>query len=301
MGGTTVKCGLFSTKGDLLEKWEIKTDISDNGVNILPDIAKSLENKLKEKGIAKEEIEGVGLGVPGPVDDNAVVAKAVNIHWGRKDLKQEMRDLIGLEAYASNDANVAALGEMWMGGAKGHENLILVTLGTGVGGGIIVKGKIIFGSHGAGGELGHTMAEPEEEELCNCGNKGCLEQVASATGIVRLAKKRLAKEHEKSKLDEGELSAKSIFDAYKEGDALAEEVVEKFAYYLGSALSRFSSVTDPEVIVIGGGMSKAGQPLLDVIEKYYKKYAFSSCKDTPIVMAKLGNDAGIYGAARLVL
>lgn len=301
VGGTTVKCGLFLTSGQLLEKWEVKTDISDNGSHILSDIAKSLETKLREKEIEKDEIEGIGLGVPGPVDDDGIIATAVNLHWGQKDLPKEMYDLIGLKTYASNDANVAALGEMWMGGAKGHENLILVTLGTGVGGGIIVKGKVISGSHGAGGELGHSLAEPDEEEVCNCGNKGCLEQVASATGIVRLARKKLSCSHEKSKLDEGELSAKAIFDAYKEGDCLAAEVVEKFGYYLGSALSRFAVMTDPEVIVVGGGVSKAGQVLLDIIEKYYKKYAFSSCKNTPIVLAKLGNDAGIYGAARLVL
>lgn len=301
LGGTTVKCALFQNDGTLVEKWEIKTHVEDEGSRILPDIAKTILAKMEEKGLAKEEIEGVGIGVPGPVDENGELPCAVNLHWGRKNIEQELGELSGLFVKAGNDANVAALGEMWMGGGKGAKSLILATLGTGVGGGIIVNNKIVTGTHGAGGEIGHAAVNPDEEIPCNCGNKGCLEQYASATGIARLEREILAKSDEESVLRKRPNNAKEVFDAYKAGDALAAKVVDKFADYLGNALGIFACVIDPDVIVIGGGVSKAGQVLIDAVEKHYKKYAFPTCKETPIVLAQLGNDAGIYGAAKLVL
>lgn len=302
IGGTTVKCGLFQTDGTLCDKWEIVTRTEDNGKAILPDIAETILNKMKEKQISKEQVTGVGVGVPGPVIKEREVAVAVNLHWGYTMLADQLESLLGqIPVKVGNDANVAALGEMWKGGGEGSSNLIMVTLGTGVGGGIIVDGKIVTGSHGAGGEIGHACVEPEETESCNCGNKGCLEQMASATGIVRLANKILAESKEETVLTKEPVSAKTVFDAYKAGDAVAEKIVDKFAGYLGNALAIFSCVVDPEVIVIGGGVSKAGQPLIDVVAKYYHRDAFISCKDTPIVLAKLDNDAGIYGAAKLVV
>ena len=218
-----------------------------------------------------------------------------------KEIKKELEELTGFPCVIGNDANVAALGEMWKGGGEGTKNLIMATLGTGVGGGIIVDGKIVTGAHGAGGEIGHAFVEPEETESCNCGNKGCLEQLASATGIVRIGKKIMAENTAETKLHLDNFSAKTIFDAYKEGDSVAKQIVDKFAEYLGTALAVFTCVVDPEVIVIGGGVSKAGQPLIDAVAGYYKEHAFISCKDTPIVLAKLDNDAGIYGAAKLVV
>lgn len=302
IGGTTVKCGLFQTDGTLCDKWEIVTRTEDNGKAILPDIAETILNKMKEKQISKEQVTGVGVGVPGPVIKEREVAVAVNLHWGYTMLADQLESLLGqIPVKVGNDANVAALGEMWKGGGEGSSNLIMVTLGTGVGGGIIVDGKIVTGSHGAGGEIGHACVEPEETESCNCGNKGCLEQMASATGIVRLANKILAESKEETVLTKEPISAKTVFDAYKAGDAVAEKIVDKFAGYLGNALAIFSCVVDPEVIVIGGGVSKAGQPLIDAVAKYYHRDAFISCKDTPIVLAKLDNDAGIYGAAKLVV
>lgn len=302
IGGTTVKCGLFQTDGTLCDKWEIVTRTEDNGKAILPDIAETILNKMKEKQISKEQVTGVGVGVPGPVIKEREVAVAVNLHWGYTMLADQLESLLGqIPVKVGNDANVAALGEMWKGGGEGSSNLIMVTLGTGVGGGIIVDGKIVTGSHGAGGEIGHACVEPEETESCNCGNKGCLEQMASATGIVRLANKILAESKEETVLTKEPVSAKTVFDAYKAGDAVAEKIVDKFAGYLGNALAIFSCVVDPEVIVIGGGVSKAGQPLIDAVAKYYHRDAFISCKDTPIVLAKLDNDAGIYGAAKLVV
>lgn len=302
IGGTTVKCGLFQTDGELCEKWEIVTRTEENGKEILPDVAKAILDKMAEKQIGKDQVSGVGIGVPGPVIGEREVAVAVNLHWGYTMLADELESLLGgIPVKVGNDANVAALGEMWKGGGEGTKNLIMATLGTGVGGGIIVDGKIITGSHGAGGEIGHACVDPAETESCNCGNKGCLEQMASATGIVRLGNKILAECQENTVLEKDTLSAKTIFDAYKEGDAVAAKIVDKFAGFLGNALAIFACVVDPEVIVIGGGVSKAGQPLIDAIEKYFRRDAFVTCKDTPIVLAKLDNDAGIFGAAKLVV
>ena len=302
IGGTTVKCGLFLTTGELCEKWEIKTRTENGGKAILPDVAAAIQSKMGEKGIAKEQVTGVGVGVPGPVVKEREVTVAVNLHWGHTMLADELETLLGgIPVKVGNGANVAALGEMWKGGGEGTKNLIMATLGTGVGGGIIIDGKIITGSHGAGGEIGHACVEPTETETCNCGNKGCLEQMASATGIVRLAKRILDENTEVTVLKKDRISAKSVFDAYKAGDKVAARIVDKFAGYLGNALAIFSCVVDPEIIVIGGGVSKAGQPLIDAVEKYFRRDAFVTCKDTPIVLAKLDNDAGIYGAAKLVV
>lgn len=302
VGGTTIKCGLFQTDGTLLEKWEIPTRTEHDGDQILPDVAKTVLNKISEKGIAKEEVAGVGIDVPGPVNEKGEIAVAVNLNWGYKDIVGELSSAMGgIPVQAANDANAAALGEMWGGGGRGAKNLIMVTLGTGVGGGIIIDGKIVAGAHGAGGEIGHACVEPEEPEACNCGNHGCLEQMASATGIVRLAKRYLAAYKGKTVLNPERISAKSVYDALKAGDEAAAAIVEQVSDYLGNALAIFSCVVDPEVIVIGGGVSKAGQILIDGVKKYYQKYAFISCKDTPIVLAELENDAGIYGAAKLAL
>ena len=302
VGGTTVKCGLFRTDGTLVEKWEIPTRKENNGDQILPDVAAAVNAKMEEKGISKEEVEGVGIGVPGPVNSKGEVSRAVNLFWGYKNVVGEMEELTGLHAEAGNDANVAALGEAWKGAAEGSKNVILVTLGTGVGGGIIIDSKIIAGYHGAGGEIGHACVNHNEVRPCNCGNHGCLEQYASATGIVRVANDILEESKEDSKMRHVEkLSAKNVLDFYKEGDALAVKTMEKVGDILGSTLAVFACVTDPEAIVIGGGVSKAGKPLTDCIQKYYQKYAFPSCKSTPIILASLGNDAGIYGAARMVI
>ena len=302
IGGTTVKLGLFTTEGEIVDKWEIKTRTENQGEAVLPDIAAALNEKLEEKQIPKDEVEGIGVGVPAPVDSEGVVQNTANLGWGYKEVKREMEELSGMKAEIGNDANVAALGEMWLGAGKGRKNIIMVTLGTGVGGGIIIDGKPLVGAHGAGGEIGHLCVNYEETDHCGCGNTGCLEQYASATGIVRVANDILEESQEDSKMRHVEkLSAKNVLDFYKEGDALAVKTMEKVGDILGSTLAVFACVTDPEAIVIGGGVSKAGKPLTDCIQKYYQKYAFPSCKSTPIILASLGNDAGIYGAARMVI
>lgn len=302
VGGTSVKCGLFHTDGTLVEKWEIPTRTENNGQNILPDVAETINAKLAEKNIDKADVEGVGIGIPGPINSRGEAACAVNLYWGFTPVAQILGDLTGLKAQAGNDANVAALGEAWKGAAAGAQNIIMITLGTGVGGGIIINGKILAGSHGAGGEIGHALVVRGEDEKCNCGNHGCLEQYASATGIVRVAGRMLAASEEDSTLRELQnITAKDVLDAFKAGDTVAVRIMEYVGDLLGGAIAGFTTVVDPEAIVIGGGVSKAGQPLIDCIEKYYQRYVFSSCKETPIVLATLGNDAGIYGAAKMVL
>lgn len=301
IGGTSVKCGLFDVQGNVLDKWEIKTRSEGNGENIIPDVAAAIEAKISEKGIEKADIAGIGVGVPGPVNEEGAVVTAVNLHWGYVDLAGEMEKLTGITTKVGNDANVAALGEMWKGGGEGHKNVVMVTLGTGVGGGIIIGGKILTGSHGAGGEIGHIHVEDKIDKPCGCGNKGCLEQVASATGVVYLANKKLAESDMPSVLRDGEVSAKAVFDAVKAGDTLACEVAEEFGKYLGTALASVTGVVDPEIFVIGGGVSKAGSVILDYIKKYYVNYVLDACKGTEFALAELGNDAGIYGAAKLVI
>lgn len=301
IGGTTVKIGLFTTEGELLEKWEIKTRTENHGEAILPDVAESLQNKMQEKNIRKSEVDGIGIGIPAPVMEDGVVQKTANLGWGYKEVTREMKELTGLPVAAGNDANMAALGEMWLGAGKGQKNMIMVTLGTGVGGGIIVNGKPLAGSHGAGGEIGHFCVNEEETETCGCGNTGCLEQYASATGISRLARRRLERDDSPSPLRGTEISAKAVFDALKEGDAVAKEIVEEFGSYLGHALAAIAVITDPSVIVIGGGVSKAGEILLEYVEKYFHEKVFFANQDTRFVLAQLGNDAGICGAAKLIL
>lgn len=297
VGGTTVKMGLFSDTGEILEKWEIKTRKENNGENILPDVVESIEEKRAERG---GNIKGIGVGIPGPVTDDGVILKCANLGWDVFSVKNTLAGLTGVgNVRVGNDANVAALGEMWKGGGRGYDSIVMVTLGTGVGGGIIHQGKILTGSKGAGGEIGHTKVELNETEVCGCGNRGCLEQYASATGIVRMAKKYMKEDSCLAGKDR--ISAKTVFDGAKNGDAYCLEIVERFGRYLGIALSNVAHVVDPEAFVIGGGVSRAGKIILDVVEKYYNENAMFALKDKEFRLAELGNDAGIYGAVRMVL
>lgn len=301
IGGTTVKLGLFDAEGNLLDKWEIPTRTEESGSYILPDIAKDIQRKIEEKQISKEMVVGVGVGAPGPIDNQGVVHRAVNLGWGVFSIKDTLEEILKVPVMAGNDANVAALGEMWKGGGQGSSDLIVVTLGTGVGGGIIVDGKILTGATGAGGEIGHIHVEDNESETCGCGNVGCLEQYASATGVTRLANRKLKESEKESELRGGEVSAKTVFDAVKAGDALAIEVAEKFGKYLGNCLAAIAGVVNPEAIVLGGGVSKAGEILINYIKPYYEKNVFHGSRNVKFSLATLGNDAGIYGAAKLVL
>lgn len=301
VGGTSIKMGLFDIDGNVIDKWEIPTRTMNKGVQILPDIASSIQHKMLERELQKENILGVGLGVPGPVDQKGVVYRCVNLGWDVFNVDETLTNLLGLPVHAGNDANVAALGEMWKGGGVGYKNLVVATLGTGVGGGIIVEGHVLAGANGSGGEIGHIHVQDGEEDVCGCGNKGCLEQYASATGIVRLAKRALESTTKSTILDIHKLSAKSVFDAVKENDEVAIEIANQFGEYLGKGLAAVAGVTNPEAIVIGGGVSKAGDILLQYIQQNYQKFVFHGSKDVQFKLATLENDAGIFGAARLVL
>lgn len=302
IGGTTVKMGLFSESGTLKEKWEIKTRTEENGKNIIPDIAKKVNEHMKENNLTCENVIGLGVGVPGAVLEFAKVNECVNLGWGSVDVAKELSELTGCPVKVTNDANAAALGEIWMGAASDYNSAVMITLGTGVGGGIIIDGKIVDGSHGYGGEIGHMTVDPFDDRVCNCGKTGCLELYASATGIVYETKKALEVSDKPSSLRElDEVTSKDIFDAAKEGDTFAKEQVENLGRKLAIATGNIALMVDPEVFVIGGGVSKAGQIILDEIGKYYKKYTFGKAQETKFVLATLGNDAGIYGAASLML
>ena len=300
LGGTTVKIACFSDNGTLMDKWEIPTVTDDGGSRILPDIAASIDTYRQEKGLA--DCMGIGIGVPGPVNSRGIVNCCINLGWGILDIPSALQALTGLPVRAGNDATVAALGECWMGGGQGSGNMVMVTLGTGVGGGIILGGKALHGVNGAGGEIGHMVLNREEAERCGCGKKGCVEQYCSATGIVRIAKKYLSSNDIPSALRCIEnLTCKDIFDAGRAGDEAATAVLEQFYGYLGEFLANVCCVVDPETIVLGGGVSKAGQMLLEGTRPYFDKYVFHGCKDTRLALASLGNDAGVYGAFKMIL
>lgn len=304
VGGTSTKLGLFTEEGNLLRKWQIPTDQRNRSERVIPNIAASIRTVLKEEGYHLSDVTGVGMGVPGPVQPSGYVEICVNLHWRDRYPARELSELLdGVRVELGNDANVAALGEAWKGGGEGTKNAVLITLGTGVGGGIILDGKIVTGIHGLGGEIGHLHVYEGETEACNCGAYGCLEQVASATGIVRVAKRRLRKDQAPSSMRElGEtLSAKDVCELGKAGDRLADEVMEQVGNYLGLAVFLLCLTVDPEIFIIGGGVSKAGAYLVEKIKKHYDRYTAISSNRGQIVLATLGNDAGIYGAVKLVL
>ena len=303
VGGTTVKLGLFSRDGVLLEKWEIPTRTQNNGENVLPDIVASIRSKLSEKNIAPQNVEGIGIGVPGPVSADFTVNKCVNLGWGVFNLKDKMNQLLPEipNVAAGNDANVATLGELWQGGGKGYQSAVMFTLGTGVGGGVVVDGKIVAGANGGAGEVGHMTVEPGETVPCACGKYGCLEQYASANGIVRMGKVMLSQCDKPSALRDLErFTAKDICDLARNGEEMAMDIVERFGEYMGRAMSYVACTTDPDVFIVGGGMSRAGSIITDVMLKYYRKYAFHVSTGTSIALAELGNDAGIYGCAKMI-
>jgi len=304
IGGTTVKIGIFETDGTVFEKWEIPTRKENGGAHILEDIAASIKEKAKALGMELSDFMGAGMGLPGPVLDNGYVEFCVNLGWKAMNPQEILSGLLdGMPVKSANDANVAALGEMWQGGGRGYKNAVMVTLGTGVGGGIILNEKIWAGMQGVAGEIGHIHVVDGEKEQCNCGGHGCLEQVASATGIARVAKRILAADESRaSSLRSVEnVTAKDVLDAAKAGDELALESIHTSCRYLGTAMAAITMVVDPEAYIIGGGVSKAGSFLTDIIKKYHDDMSWMATKKADVVLATLGNDAGIYGAAKLVL
>ena len=302
LGGTTVKIAYFDENGNMLDKWEIPTVTENDGKQILPDIAASILGYLEKNSIDHASILGLGIGVPGPVNSKGVVNKCINLGWGVFNIADELTSLTGFPVKAGNDANVAAMGEFWKGGGQGCENMVFTTLGTGVGGGIVVEGRLLHGAHGSGAEIGHLVLNRDETVRCNCGKYGCVEQYCSATGVVRLAKLRLEKDDAPSTLRTiPNMVCKDVFDAGKAGDAVALEVLEQVYAYLGEYLANVCNVVNPEIVVLGGGVSKAGKMLLDGMAPWFHKYVFHAAGNVEFALASLGNDAGAYGAFKLAL
>lgn len=303
VGGRSVKFGLFTQEGKLVEKSNIITRIEDEGKYILTDIYDHLLKIFEKHGLKEDNLLGIGFGIPGAILNQSIVQTAVNLGWERVDIKGFFADKFPHKVLVENDANVAALGESWQGVAKDLNNIVMVTLGTGVGGGIIVNGKILSGTTGAGGEIGHMpFLEEPLSRTCGCGGHRCFEQVASATGLESLANEYLFNSDEESTLREIDgFLAKDIFEAYKEKDAVATKVVEKYYIHLARGLAIISSIIDPQAFVIGGGVSNAGDVLIDGIKKEFIKLCFPTMKNMKFLKASLGNDAGIYGAAKLVI
>ncbi|MFH6643169.1 ROK family glucokinase [Streptococcus suis] len=309
LGGTSVKLAILTTEGEIQEKWSIKTNILDEGSHIVPDIIESILHRFETHGLTKDDFLGVGMGSPGVVDSEAgTVIGAYNLNWKTLQLvKEQFESALGLPFFIDNDANVAALGEQWVGAGNNNPNVVFMTLGTGVGGGVIAAGNLIRGVKGAGGELGHITVDFDAPFACTCGKKGCLETVASATGIVNLSR-RYADQYAgdaklKQMIDDGQdITAKDVFDLAKEGDDLALIVYRHFSEYLGVACANIAAVLNPAYIVLGGGVSAAGDFLLDGVRKVFAENSFPQIKEsTQIVLATRGNDAGVLGAASLVL
>lgn len=298
IGGTAIKIGVLDENGIIAAKTQIPTRQENKCGYVLSDAAGVTERLLSDLGIDKKAVKGIGIGIPGPVADGEV-KHCVNLHWENSvDAAGIMESLTGIRSVVLNDANAAALGEQWMGGGKGRSSMVLVTIGTGIGGGIVIDGNVLTGYRGAGGEIGHIIVEPDSDRKCNCGRYGCLETYTSATGIVWTAEKLLKEDDAPSILRNGEITAKAVFDAAGKNDAIALKTVDIFGKYLGRALADIAVIIDPEVIVLAGGVVKGGEKVRKPVEKYYREAAFKTVKDTQIVLAELENDAGMFGAAK---
>lgn len=308
IGGTTTKLAFINMDGEILYKWQIYTDNSNEGKNITINIAKSIAINLAKLKLNKQNLLGIGIGAPGPVNyQTGVILNAVNLGWSDsfplKDLLERETDL---PVYIDNDANCAALGEMWKGAGNGAKDLVFVTIGTGIGGGIIINGEIVQGINGAGGEIGHITAMPINGSQCNCGKTGCIETIASATGIVRLAKEELLTIGTPGELHniltkEGKITAKDVMVCAQKGDMIAKKVLNYVTFYLGFVLAGIANTLNPEKIVIGGGVSKAGKILINPLKEQFAQFTFKPVREsTEIIVATLGNDAGVIGAAWLV-
>ena len=303
LGGTNIVAGVVDEEYNIIAKASTKTNCPRPEKEIADDMARMAVEAVKNAKLTMDDIEWIGVGTPGIANSSTGIIEYSN-NLGFKDtpMVKYIQESINKPVFIENDANAAAYGEYVAGAAKGAKNAVCITLGTGVGGGIIIDGKVVSGAIGCGGEIGHMVIEPDETELCGCGGHGHLEQYASATGVVRLAKKELEATDEESELRKSDnLTAKQVWIAAKNGDALALRVVDAFGRYLAHALGNIASVVDPEIFIIGGGMSNAGEFLLDQVKKYYGKNLFAPLRDKKFALAEFGNDAGIYGAAKLLL
>jgi glucokinase len=309
LGGTSTKLSLVKSTGEIVDKWNIPTDTSEAGSKIIPNIIQSLKQKISELNVANSDIIGIGMGAPGAINRNeGTVSGAYNLNWVEVQPVQSVFEAsFGVPFFIDNDANVAALGEKWRGSGNNLKNVVFITLGTGVGGGVIITNQLLTGNHGCAGEIGHIHVSDNPIFQCTCGNQGCLESVASATGMIHLSK-YLAQEHEGSSklkqtiLEKDEITVKEVFDAAKVKDTLGLVILENFGNYIGLACSHIANILDPDKIIVGGGIAAAGSILLSEIFETYHKYTFPKARDKELLtLARLGNDAGILGAAYLVM
>ena len=303
LGGTNTKIGLVDEKGNIIFTTIVKTDSMEGFSETIQRLSKILITQIEGTNVNFDNVVSVGVGVPGPVLNSRVVKFWANFPWKHGvDLALEFEKNLGKPVKADNDVNVITLGEMWKGSAQGYKNVLGLAIGTGIGGGIIVDGKLVSGENGAGGEVGHIKVE-RDGKLCGCGQKGCWEAYASATGLIREAQSRLAVNKTNGLYEQvigRDLEAKDIFDVAKEGDAFALDLVDYEADYIALGIGNLLNVLDPEIVIVGGGVSLAGDILFDKVKERLKKYAFpSTTENLKIVAASLGNDAGILGAAYL--
>lgn len=305
LGGTSIKMGICTEQGEMVIERERPTP-QGHYSKVLEAFQQMLQDLLSEVNLSLNQLSGVGVGVPALLDiEKGFVYEIVNLGWRDVPLKQELTTLLGIPCYIDNDANTAALGEMWQGAGRGADHLICITVGTGIGGGLIFNGDIFHGTNGLAGEIGHVTVRPDEGRPCNCGKTGCLETETSATAIAFYGKKAV-EEGEATLLADvmkrtGTVTAKDVIDAAKQGDEIGERIVRHVGYYLGLTLAQLSNVLNPQKIIIGGGVSKAGDFFMDPIRENFNKYALSRVSgSTDILPAKLGNRAGWLGAAWLV-
>ena len=297
IGGTSIKVGLFSTEGDLEAATKIPTgEITSEAAFAV--VTEGLKKLLDDNGVTPEDIIAVGLDVPGPVDDAGRVGMLANIELDPEGLQAAIKHVFPRASLAFvNDANAAALGELWQGSAKDVNSFVLVAIGTGVGGGEVTAGKIVPGAFGAGGEIGHITVNREETERCGCGRKGCLEQYASASGIVRVYKQQCEKLGQDPVELDGPTDTLSVFNAYREGDEAAKAAISIMCDYLGYALAQISVIMDPQMYLIGGGVGDGFKLYADELRAAYRRYCLAPSVSTRILPASLGNDAAMYGSA----
>lgn len=302
IGGTNIKIGLVSAGGTLQKRWEMPTDTRDSGRFILRDIAGILREILSHEGIPAGDMAGIGLAIPGPVERSGIVNHCLNLGWARVNASKELRELTGLPVLTGNDGAMAAWGEMWQGAAKAAETFVMLTLGTGVGGGIVINRRPLAGHDGSAGEVGHILINSDEERACVCGNRGCMEQYGSARALETAAADCIARNPDaETTLKRGSLSAKDVMAAAMQGDALAGRLVDTLCEALGKGTGILGTIVNPELFIIGGGLAQAGPFLLGKIREAYRRYAFHSARQTPFALARLGKDAAVYGCARAVL
>lgn len=298
--GAETKIGCFDETGKLLKKWKIPTPMKAPGNQILPAIAEEIESFLSRNRIFEDDVIGIGVGIPGPVNNTGMVNKCVNFGWGIFNINRALSGLTGFKVASGNIANLAALGECWKG--SGSRNMVFIAMNTGLGGAVVCDGNVVHGAHGGGGELGHIVINRNEREACTCGRFGCVEQYCSPTGIIRVANRYLDSNRTPSVLRKRPLTDyQQVVSVAASGDKAAQDILNQIYDYLGYFLSGVCCVTNPDTIVLGGEFSKLGPGVLDGVSNSFSRYIFHANQNVRFQFARLGTDACIYGAFKMLL